>query len=144
MAWGKGQVYCMQSQVTLGLDLLPILQACSFTCKMEKCGYGFPRSPLDQSPGGGVSTPYRTLKECQGPDSRGSWLLLGRDQLYVHLFCHRFTRTCRTSRNAWTSWPHWAERGQWLCWRTWTKGRPWTTWWAAGCGRQVSAGGALH
>ena len=38
------------------------------------------------------------------------------------LLCHRFTRTCRTSRNAWTCWPYWAERRQWLCWRTWTKG----------------------
>ena len=51
-----------------------------------RCEHAFPTSPLDQSPGRAVSTPYRTLKECQGPDPAGSWLLLGRDQLYVHLF----------------------------------------------------------
>ena len=33
-----------------------------------------------------MSTPYGNLKECKGPDPAGSWLLLGRDQLYVHLF----------------------------------------------------------
>ena len=33
-----------------------------------------------------MSTPYRTLKECQGPNSAGSWLLQGQGQPYVHLF----------------------------------------------------------
>ena len=35
VALGQGQVHCMQSQVGLGLDLPPVLQACSFSCKME-------------------------------------------------------------------------------------------------------------
>ena len=33
-----------------------------------------------------MSTPYRTLKECKGPDPAGRWLLQGQDQLYVPLF----------------------------------------------------------
>ena len=35
MALGQGQVHCMQSQVSLGLDLPPIQQACFLTCKMQ-------------------------------------------------------------------------------------------------------------